>query len=94
MACLIEKLRLNELTHFIQTALKVAACFGIKILQATARSLSSTDSYSTLVSSLDTAVEDGLMDLVSDTTGSSYRFVHDKVRQEIPSYIFDSSVYP
>jgi hypothetical protein len=64
----------------IQNALKVAACFGIKIDMTTARSLSKTHQYSSLVVALNNVVEDGLMDLSSDTNGSSYRFVHDKVR--------------
>jgi hypothetical protein len=64
----------------MQNALKVAACFGIKIGMTVAKTLSRKQQYSTLVVALNNVVEDGLMDLSSDTNGSSYRFAHDKVR--------------
>lgn len=63
----------------LQTALKIASCFGIKIDVSIARSLSQTQQYPSLLEDLNNAVKDGIMDL--DTEGSCFRFSHDKFRE-------------
>jgi predicted ATPase len=70
-----------ELTYSfnaVQTALKVASCFGIKVTAEVVEDISSDSQYSSLKSDLNHAVEDGLLDLEAD---GSYRFVHDRVRE-------------
>jgi predicted ATPase len=62
-----------------QTALKVASCFGIKVDSLVVNALSGTSRYPNLAIDLNKAIDDGMMDL--DPDGSSYKFVHDKVRE-------------
>eukprot|EP00804_Cyclotella_cryptica_P020127 CCRYP_014899-RB/>CCRYP_014899-RB protein AED:0.03 eAED:0.03 QI:211/1/1/1/1/1/6/342/1334 len=70
--------KMTNLSQDVQTALKVASCFGTKINISVARDLSDTPQYLGLLSGLNKAVEDNFMDPVPD---GSYRFVHDKVRE-------------
>ncbi|KAL3804864.1 hypothetical protein HJC23_006636 [Cyclotella cryptica] len=60
-----------------QIALKVAACFGIKINESFVRELSRTTLFIDLQFNLDKAAENGFMERVH----SGYQFVHDKVRE-------------
>ena len=61
----------------MKTALKLASCFGLKVDASIVHELSRIDNYSTLLEDLNNLVQDGLID--ADT--SSFRFVHDKVRE-------------
>ena len=60
-----------------QTALKVIACFGIKVASSVVNALSSTDAFPKLLPAMKEAVQDGFVDF----DGVYYRFVHDSVRQ-------------
>jgi len=82
--------KMNVLSESNQTALKVASCFGSSISVAIVRKLSSTPQYSSLQRTLDeTVVEEGFMDR-DDTT---YRFVHDTVREAAYGLIIDKEQY-
>eukprot|EP00970_Alexandrium_tamarense_P019425 scaffold14018_cov200-Alexandrium_tamarense.AAC.1 len=70
--------KMSSLQANLQSALKVAACFGTKITGTVVKSLTGASQYSTLPSNLDQAVRDGFMDNASD---GGYQFVHDKVRE-------------
>ena len=69
--------KMNTLSENAQTALKVASCFGIKVLASVVQSLSDTQQYSSLQADIDYTVEEGFIDF----DGVHYRFAHDKVRQ-------------
>ncbi|KAL7518793.1 hypothetical protein ACHAWX_003598 [Stephanocyclus meneghinianus] len=60
-----------------QNALKLAACFGIKIDESCVLELSRTPLFNDLQSTLDKAVENGFM----ERERSNFRFVHDKIRE-------------
>jgi predicted ATPase len=67
-------------------ALKVASCFGIKVLASVIKSLSKTDQYSTLQVDIGNAVKEGLIDF----DGKCYKFAHDKVREASYELIGDA----
>lgn len=71
--------KMTNLSESMQTALKVAACFGIEVNTTIMKDLSRTEQYSDLLAGINEAVEVGLIDLDSDQ--SHYRFPHDKVRE-------------
>eukprot|EP00804_Cyclotella_cryptica_P023399 CCRYP_000531-RA/>CCRYP_000531-RA protein AED:0.03 eAED:0.03 QI:150/1/1/1/1/1/4/75/1330 len=71
--------KMTTLSQNVQSALQVAACFGIKIKCSIVQDLSKSPQHSSLLSDINEAVQDGFMDL--DADGSHYRFVHDKVRE-------------
>ncbi|KAL3801675.1 hypothetical protein HJC23_013180, partial [Cyclotella cryptica] len=82
--------KMNVLSESNQTALKVASCFGSIISIDIVRKLSSTSKYSSLQTTLDeTAVKEGFM----DRDDTSYRFVHDKVREAAYGLIGDKEQY-
>eukprot|EP00804_Cyclotella_cryptica_P018958 CCRYP_006467-RB/>CCRYP_006467-RB protein AED:0.02 eAED:0.02 QI:225/1/1/1/0.66/0.5/4/29/1413 len=82
--------KLSHLSDAHQAALKVVSCFGSIISIDIVRKLSSTSKYNTLQRTLDdTLVKEGLMDF--DVT--SYRFVHDKVREAAYGLIVDKEQY-
>ncbi|KAL7517934.1 hypothetical protein ACHAWX_002807 [Stephanocyclus meneghinianus] len=82
--------KMNVLSESNQTALKVVSCFGSSISAAIVRKLSSTSQYSSLQRTLDeTLVEEGFMD--RDET--SYRFVHDTVREAAYGLIVDKEQF-
>lgn len=68
-----------NLTQNIQASLKVASCFGIKVDVSIIQDLIRISKYSTLQEDLYTACQEGLMELDKDK--SSFRFVHDKMRE-------------
>ena len=68
---------LNGLSESMQTALKCASCFGIKMEKSLVQKLSGHSNYINLQLTLDDAVNGGFMDF----DGTHYRFVHDKVRE-------------
>ena len=78
--------KMHTLTQRLQTALKVASCFGIKVLSSIVKSLSSTQQYSGIQNDMEDAVEDGFIDF----DGTHYRFSHDKVRQASYELIGDT----
>eukprot|EP00804_Cyclotella_cryptica_P019177 CCRYP_021112-RB/>CCRYP_021112-RB protein AED:0.02 eAED:0.02 QI:21/1/1/1/1/1/4/1110/1196 len=69
--------KLNSLSECMQTALKCASCFGIKMDKTIAQQLSGYSKHHNLQSALDDVVKGGFMDY----DGAYYRFVHDKVRE-------------
>ena len=74
--------KMARLSQDGQNSLKLASCFGTRVHFDTVQELSCFSSYYTLLDDLNKAVEDGLMDLVTDSGGKcSFRFVHDKVRE-------------
>jgi hypothetical protein len=66
------------LSSNIQAALKVAACFGIKIKESVVEALGTHSDYSDIHNQLDKAVKEGFM-VKGDV--SEFKFVHDKVRE-------------
>lgn len=68
-----------NLTQNIQASLKVASCFGIKVDASIIQDLIRISKYSTLQEDLYKACQEGLMELDKDK--SSFRFVHDKMRE-------------
>lgn len=69
--------KMNNLSDNAQAALKVASCFGIKVLASIVKSLSASQQYSRLQRDIDNAVEEGFIDF----DGMHYQFAHDKVRE-------------
>ena len=67
--------KMSGLLTSTQSALKVAACFGIKIKASVVATLSTNSEYSDICDELDQAVREGLMIKVGT---SDYKFFHDK----------------
>lgn len=78
------------LTETNQTALKVASCFGSSISISVVEKLSRTFMYSSLQATLD---EIGVKEGFVDFDGTTYRFVHDKVREAAYGLIADKEQY-
>ncbi|KAL3810773.1 hypothetical protein ACHAXA_011785 [Cyclostephanos tholiformis] len=70
--------KMNGLSTSIQSALKVAACFGIKIEESLVKTLSSDPEHSDICDNLNQVVMEGLM---IKGSSSEYQFVHDKIRE-------------
>ncbi|KAL3784136.1 hypothetical protein HJC23_005794 [Cyclotella cryptica] len=82
--------KMNVLSESDQRALKVASCFGNIISIDIVKKLSCTSQYSSLLTTLDeTALTEGFM----DRDDTSYRFVHDKVREVAYGLIVDKQQY-
>ncbi|KAL3822373.1 hypothetical protein ACHAXA_010851 [Cyclostephanos tholiformis] len=75
--------KLSRLSTKNQSALKVAACFGIKISAPVVSALSTNPDHSDIHNNLEQVVKEGLMIKV----GSEFKFVHDKVREAAYSLI-------
>ncbi|KAL3811603.1 hypothetical protein ACHAXA_011200, partial [Cyclostephanos tholiformis] len=70
--------KMNGLSTSIQSALKVAACFGIKVKESLVKTLSSNPEHSDICDKLNQVVMEGLM---IKGSSSEYQFVHDKIRE-------------
>ena len=76
--------KMSGLSTNIQSALKVASCFGIKIKRSVVATLGTDQEHSDILDNLEQVVKEGFM--VKDST-SDFKFVHDKVREAAYSLI-------
>jgi hypothetical protein len=76
--------KMSGLSSEIQSALKVAACFGIKIKVSVVETLSTHPEHSDFRDNLDQVIKEGFMCKVGT---SEFKFVHDKVREAAYSLI-------
>jgi predicted ATPase len=76
--------KMSGLSTSIQSALKIAACFGIKIEQSIVAALSTDPEHSTIQDKFEQVVKEGFMIKVGT---SDFKFVHDKVREAAYSLI-------
>jgi hypothetical protein len=76
--------KMSGLSTSIQLALKIAACFGIKIKQSVVATLGADPEHSDIREKLEQVVKEGFMFKIG-TRG--FRFVHDKVREAAYSLI-------
>ena len=76
--------KMTEFPQNVQTALKVAACFGIMIKESVVSYLSQTLDYPNIRNDLKQVVAEDCMVKIG-TTG--FKFVHDKVREAAYSLI-------
>ena len=78
---------MHSLSGDIQTALKIASCFGIKVPAFIVDALSGTQQYTNLQQTIKCAVQEGYIDF----DGTYYRFAHDKVKQSAYELIESSA---
>jgi predicted ATPase len=76
--------KMSRLSTSIQSALKDAACFGIKIKESVVETLSTHPEHSDIRDKLDQVVKEGFMVQMGT---SEFKFVHDKVREAAYSLI-------
>ena len=76
--------KMSGLSTYIQSALKVAACFGIKIKESVVETLSTDQEHSDIRDKLAQVIKEGFM-IKCGTSG--FRFVHDNVREAAYSLI-------
>ncbi|KAL7548021.1 hypothetical protein ACHAWF_011302 [Thalassiosira exigua] len=76
--------KMNGLPDNIQLALKIAACFGIKMMVSVIKNMCTVDEYSSINDGMDQIVSEGFM-IKAGT--AHYQFVHDKVREAAYSLI-------
>jgi predicted ATPase len=70
--------KMSGLSANIQSTLKLAACFGIKIKESVVETLGTDPKYSDVQDNLEQVVKGGFMVKVGT---SDFKFVHDKVRE-------------
>jgi len=78
--------KMSGLSTNMQSALKVAACFGIKIKEPVVATLGADPEHSDIRDNLEQVVKEGFMFKVKVGT-SDFKFVHDKVREAAYSLI-------
>jgi len=78
--------KMSGLSLSIRSALKTAACFGIKIEQGVIATLAASPEHADIHNLLEEVVNEGFMVKVAT---SHFRFVHDKVREAAYSLIPD-----
>jgi predicted ATPase len=76
--------KMSRLPNNIQSALKVGACFGLKIEEPVVSILSATPDYSNILRDLEQVVEEGFMVKIGP---SEFKFVHDKVQEAAYSLV-------
>jgi hypothetical protein len=76
--------KMSELPANIQSTLKLAACFGIKIKESVVATLGTDPKHSAIQENLEQVVKEGFMVKVGT---SDFKFVHDKVREAAYSLI-------
>jgi len=79
--------KMSGLSTNIQTALKVAACFGIMIKESIVTTLATDPKHSDIRDEFEKAVKAGFMLRVGT---SAFKFVHDKIREAAYSLIPES----
>jgi predicted ATPase len=76
--------KMSGLSTNIQSALKVAACFGVKIKESVVAKLGTDPEHSDICYELEQVVKEGFMVKVGT---SDFKFVHDKVQEAAYSLI-------
>jgi predicted ATPase len=82
----LQSSKMRGLSTSIQSALKIAACFGIQIKQSVVAALGADPEHSDISDRLEHVVEEGFMVKIGT---SGFKFVHDKVREAAYSLISD-----
>ena len=78
--------KMSGLSTSTQSALKIAACFGIKIKQSVVAALGIDPEHSDISDRLEHVVKEGFMVKIGT---SDFKFVHDKVREAAYSLILE-----